>query len=1092
MELGQIGRKVFLDRYAQKGNRETLAANDKVMVLVKPDPKWPQVEEASVTDVGDETVDVELLTGEEVGCIKTYPIGRVDKLIETDPEQVWERVARGLAKDNLDYQDFKKVLSGGYFVPAGRILAAAGTDQNLTLYNCNLVPLPTDSRSGIINTLRIMVELMSRGAGVGINISSLRPQYAPVFGVNGRSSGAVSWGGLYSYATGLVSQGGCFAGDVRITTDKGLIPAKELFFKMSNGETFSALTHAGTKRLVNHFDNGIKPVYKVTTANGFNVKVTSEHRMGVLRKGKIATVTLDDLAIGDTMLLSLSKNVNLEHVKLKPVIYERSVMSTTLNENVLLPEVLNENLAYWLGYSFGNGYVQMDCETQKGLVFSVSDSRKEIQEELVSLTKLLFGLDATCNKQKDSASTNVYVYSRILIEWLAQNGLLKDKAINIRLPEAIFRSPSSVMGAFVAGYFDADGSDRKKKGGYGFDSISYDMLTDIQQVLAVNGIVSHIDTQKRNGNWRDIHRLIITGKVFKQRFRDFISPYSLKDTKTPSSNDYTVAYSNEEWDALDVPNKYYKGVWAKSNKISYNALTRIRTNLINDNQTEMAARIGQLLNVVPDTITNIELIGEENVYDFEVEDVHMLSGNGIYTSNSRRGALLLLLSDWHPDIESFIDVKRIAGKMENANISVGISTQFEKALINDDWWTLEFPDTKHPRYGSEWNGDLWRWKDRGYPTLVYKRMRARELWRKITQSAWACAEPGLVRLGYNNEMSNSWYFNQIMGVNPCAEEPLPPWGVCDLGHINLGRMVKGTDVDWDRLKDTIHIAIRALDNVIDVTPYFFDEQREQAKKERRIGLGTLGLAELLVRLGIANDGQVPPDTFRYGSKRCLVFIDKLYRFIAEEAYSASIALADKYGSFPAFDADKFIESGFMKNMPDNIRTAVHDHGIRNVCVLTQAPTGSVGTMMGTSTGIEPYYSWKYFRNSRLGLVEVLEGVASEWLSNHPNKTVHDLPPYFVTAMELTPEEHIHMQAAIQKWTDAAISKTVNMPHNATIADVEKVYQLMIDLGIKGGTIYRDGSRNEQVLTASVDTATTATVITEDDVTNDCPNGSCSL
>lgn len=292
------------------------------------------------------------------------------------------------------------------------------------------------------------------------------------------------------------------------------------------------------------------------------------------------------------------------------------------------------------------------------------------------------------------------------------------------------------------------------------------------------------------------------------------------------------------------------------------------------------------------------------------------------------------------------------------------------------------------------------------------------------------------------------------------EQGLPAWGVCNLSSINLSKFVKGNDVDWDELEKIINISVRFLDNVIDVTPYHFIENRENQKKERRIGLGTMGLAEMLLKLKI-----------KYGSEDCIKFLDKLYSFIAKESYLASIEIAKEKGSFPAFDYDKFRYNytancyTFAGNLIGNTFTESQYHefityGIRNAAILTQAPTGSTGTMVDTSTGIEPYFAFEYTRTSRLGLDTQYVGIAKKWKEAHPNE---DLPDYFVTAMELTAEEHVNVQAAIQKWVDSSISKTANTPNDFTIEDTKKLYELGYDLGLKGLTIYRDGSRNEQVL-----------------------------
>ncbi|HHX38967.1 MAG TPA: adenosylcobalamin-dependent ribonucleoside-diphosphate reductase [Armatimonadetes bacterium] len=421
----------------------------------------------------------------------------------------------------------------------------------------------------------------------------------------------------------------------------------------------------------------------------------------------------------------------------------------------------------------------------------------------------------------------------------------------------------------------------------------------------------------------------------------------------------------------------------------------------------------------------------------------------IEQGGSRRGALMLILNVWHPDVLDFIHSKREAGKITNANISVGITDDFMAAVEADREWELVFPDTSDPDYDTEWDGNLEAWRAKGKPVIVHKTRPAREIWNAIIESAWASAEPGVFFVDRYNHMSNSWYYAPITCTNPCGEQGLPAWGVCNLGAINLARFVADGEVQWGPLGQAIHYAVRFLDDVIDATPYFFEENERQQKSERRIGLNTMGLAEMLIRLGI-----------RYGTADSEEFIDRLYEFIAREAYTASAELAVEKGVFPAFDAEKFLQSGYMQAMPESIRSLVREKGMRNVTLLTQAPNGTIGTMVGTSTGIEPFYSWTYFRKSRLGVHEENVAIVREWEERNPGEP---LPDFFVAAMDLTPEEHVRVQAAVQRWVDSSISKTCNVPNSYTIEQTRRLYELMYRLGCKGGTIYRDGSRDEQVL-----------------------------
>lgn len=419
----------------------------------------------------------------------------------------------------------------------------------------------------------------------------------------------------------------------------------------------------------------------------------------------------------------------------------------------------------------------------------------------------------------------------------------------------------------------------------------------------------------------------------------------------------------------------------------------------------------------------------------------------IEQGGSRRGALMLILNDWHPDALEFIHSKRESGKITNANISLNISDAFMEAVENNDTWRFVFPDTTYPNYDKLWTGDLKDWQSKNLPVKIFHEEKARSIWNQITTSAWGSAEPGIVFLDRANAESNSWYFNSLICTNPCSEISLTGWGVCNLGHINLAKMVErvrdGITINWVRLVETVRTAVRFLDNVIDVTPYHFSENERVQRGERRIGLGTMGFAELLIRLGI-----------RYGSPLSIKLAERIQKKIAETAYFMSSDLALERGTFPRFDPGPYLASGFMQRMSETIREKIRVDGMRNVCLLTQAPTGTVGTMMNTSTGIEPFFSFSHFRKTRMGMFE----------EKHPIvQGVKKLQDYHVTAMDITPDDHVSILCAFQKWIDNGISKTVNLPHQATVGDIDRVYRTVYERGGKGCSVYRDGSRDEQIL-----------------------------
>ncbi|HLG60785.1 MAG TPA: adenosylcobalamin-dependent ribonucleoside-diphosphate reductase [Ktedonosporobacter sp.] len=604
--------------------------------------------------------------------------------------------------------------------------------------NCFVIPSPEDSRQGILDNLKLMTEIMARGGGVGINLSTLRPRGSYIKTVNGTASGPCSWAQLYSVATGdVIQQGGCFGPDERIVTDRGLIPAKELADRLDAGEAIQAQTHKGLRPFTSVFRNGIKDLYEVTTLHGYHVRVTLEHKMGVLRNGEIVTIPLRDLKEGNEILL-------------------------------------------------------------------------------------LFG----------------------------------------------------------------------------------------------------------EGNKSEIH---------------------------------------------------------------------------------------------PDPISSITSVGASKVFDFEVDEVHLLSANGIYTSNSRRGALMLMLDDNHPDIEEFITVKRTPGKIEHANLSVCVSDAFMQAVKDDAGWNLT------------WQGE------------VKKTVRARALWDLICTSAWESAEPGVVFIDRYNKESNTWYYENIRCVNPCGEQGLPPFGVCNLGALNLAAFVKNGEMDWEQLAEKSKVAMRFLDNVVDANEYFIEENETAQLGTRRTGLGTMGLADALIKMKIA-----------YGSEESLPVIERIYATIRDAAYEASADIAEEKGSFPHFDRDKYMQGKFIKRLPKHVQEKIRQQGIRNAVLLTQAPTGTTSLLAGVSSGIEPVYDFAMIRRDRTGEHILYHPLLQEWRDKHPNAST---PAYFVSSKDLTPEEHVRVQAMVQRYTDSSISKTVNAPNEHTVEQVETLYRLAYEMGCKGVTYYRDGSRD---------------------------------
>ncbi|WP_027108950.1 vitamin B12-dependent ribonucleotide reductase [Lacticigenium naphthae] len=413
--------------------------------------------------------------------------------------------------------------------------------------------------------------------------------------------------------------------------------------------------------------------------------------------------------------------------------------------------------------------------------------------------------------------------------------------------------------------------------------------------------------------------------------------------------------------------------------------------------------------------------------------------------------------------------------LTGANITVTLTDDFMQAVENDAPWPLRFPDVENysademKEYNAHWSevGDVREWQMEGFGVKTYRTIQAQELWKLINICATYSAEPGVFFIDNANKQTNAKAYGQkVVATNPCGEQPLAPYSVCNLAAVNLANMAnreEGT-VDYDKLVHTVKTGVRMQDNVIDATPYFLPENEKQALGERRIGLGVMGLADLLIYT-----------KNRYGSIEGNILVDKVFETIAVSAYEESIELAKEKGSFPFLIGEteeetmnlrhRFIETGYMKGMPEHVRQGVLDHGIRNSHLLTVAPTGSTGTMVGVATGLEPYFAFKYFRSGRLGkFIEVNSQIVQDYLEQHPEADPDHLPDYFVAAMDLAPEEHVDVQTTIQRWVDSSISKTVNAPKGYQASQVEGIYERLYKGGAKGGTVYVDGSRDTQVLT----------------------------
>lgn len=411
----------------------------------------------------------------------------------------------------------------------------------------------------------------------------------------------------------------------------------------------------------------------------------------------------------------------------------------------------------------------------------------------------------------------------------------------------------------------------------------------------------------------------------------------------------------------------------------------------------------------------------------------------IMSAGARRGAMMATMRCDHPDIEDFIEAKRDPQRLRHFNLSVLVTDKFMQAVKDNSDFDLVFEGK------------------------VYRTVKARSLWDKIMLSTYHYAEPGVIFIDRINQRNNLNWVETIASTNPCGEQPLPPYGACLLGSINLAAILNDNlEIDEVVLDETVYTAVRMMDNVVDVSRFPLEAQEKEAKAKRRIGLGVTGLGSVLALMGVV-----------YGSPEAVRFTRKIMRRVAVAAYSASCELAAEKGAFPILDVDKFLETENMKDMPESVRKRVREVGIRNALLTSIAPTGTISLYAGNvSSGIEPIFALEYDRkvlekDGSKRIETVRDYAATKWRAINGNKK---LPSSFVTAQTLTPSDHVKMQAAAQRWVDSSISKTVNCPADIPFDEFKAVYMEAWNLGCKGCTTYRPNEVTGSVLEAKQEEA----------------------
>lgn len=1034
------------------------------------------------------------------------------------------------AKEEISLKNFARVVYGA-LSPELKALAER--------YGVRTVKEPPEGRilvpddmGGIIDAAREAADLARKGQKPHVDFSLLRPEGAPIRGSGGTSSGPVSflfeifdnflewvaWGAeeagpvatlryVYAPVLRVVRQGGCLHPDTLVHTDRGTLRLRELVDPFRRGwqpHTLSVATDEGWRPSPEGYNNGVAPTLRVVLENGLEVQGTLNHKLKVLREdGTREWVELQDLRPGDWVIWVLDEHTGTP-VQLAPLDEPLHPNTTPIRT----PEVLTEDLAFLLGFFFGEGFVSGDR-----IGFSVHEE-EPMREEAKRLFRELFGLELREERKPGDRSVTLVVRSRPLVTWLRKNGLLKGKARELEVPRAIRQSPRPVLAAFLRGLFEADGT----------ITAGYPMLTtaskrlaqDVMVLLGGLGIPSKLlrynPLPGRFSKAEHYRVRVVTAKGLERYLERIGVPKgsrleALHGIKPDVRRESSWPLPHAEGllkPLLAVTEKGRKGYASPYTPLRKDLLRYLRgERQLTATGYAMVLEKAQDLGLEADPfpfneyyvrVASVEPGGEILTLDLSVEGNHTYLANGLVSHNTRRGAGMATLSIEHPDLLDFLTAKdldreKAEGDISTFNISVLATDRFLEAVEKDELWPvtpIEVPGKYYP-YPVEgpYTGKLPPLPERedgakAIP-LYGGKVPARWLWHEIAWHAWATGEPGLIFVDRINALSALKGLGErywIRSTNPCGEIPLTVGEPCDLGAMNLAAYVKDGEFQMEEFRRDVRTAIRFLDNVLDVNKFALPDNEMAAKRLRRLGLGLMGLADALIKMGLP-----------YDSEEARRKVYEIVSAMREEAIRASEALAEERGPFPLYEEHR----EYFQSLGIRPR--------RNVALLTVAPTGTTSMLMGVSSGIEPVFSpfvWRRIGGEYKPLlhplfVELMEayppapGFAKDgkwdWekiieeIQKDGHGSVRNLPfvpeairRVFLSAHDVHPLDHVRMQGAVQRAFDAegyaanSISKTINLPNHATVEDVEAAYTEAYRTGCKGITVYRDGSREFQVLT----------------------------
>lgn len=914
---------------------------------------------------------------------------KAGEAIEKEPDQMWKRVASGIAKEEKPKNrkhwesEFNRVMKGFKYIPGGRVLAGAGTGYDVTYYNCYVIPNPPDSRNGILENLGHMVEIMAHGGGVGVNLSSLRPRGARVSKVNGYSSGPVNWAELYSVAThDIIQQGGSRRGALMIMLwdwhpdIQEFINVKRDLSRIRGANLSVCVSDKFMEAVKN--DDDWNFIYPDILDPKYDTKWDGYMQDWIDKGGKV----------------KVHKTIRARD--LWDQICEAAWNSA--EPGVVFMERYNK---WHNNYYFNRINCVNPCITADTKV-TTTDGIKTVGELYLSGEPIKIVVNGNKFQATNFFKTGTKQVYRLTTKEGYEIRLTKD--------HEIFTPHGKVEASKLQ---HGDKIQLSKLGAFGTQG-------SLEEGRVLGWLVGD-GAMKVNGN----ATLFFYGEEKQElapQFSNYV--YKMVDGEQVVSRPYPIKpqYIASEDKAIIESTRLWR--IAKRYGLSPDNKYKVPAVVFNGTKPMQQGFIQALFSAdghVAGTAEKGISVRLTSVSKQLLQDVQLLLLNfGIASKiySNRRSAQARLLPDGRGgykkyNCKAYHDLVISKNNLRCFAQEINFLHMYKQAKLE----TLLASYGKRGPYIETF-------------TATFERLIA-----DGREDVFDITVDKIHRFAANG-----------MIISNCGEEGLPPWGVCNLGSLNLATFVDDSgNFDYDLLEDHVKVAVRFQDNVIDGDVYIFEGIRKaQLEGERRIGIGTMGLADALIKMKIC-----------YGSEEGLEIIEKIYKLIRDTAYDASADLAKEKGAFPKFKRNKYLNAYFIKKLPESLRNKISKYGVRNSVILMQAPTGSTSLMAGVSSGIEPVFEFSFTRRDRLGEHKIFHPIYDEWRKNHPDE---DRPDYFVSAADLTPQNHVRVQAAIQKYVDASISKTVNAPKDFTVKNVKDLYTMAYEMGCKGITFMREGSR----------------------------------